>query len=152
MHINKFFSNIIFSLESILFPILFCSYALEKIFQLSMLYPHSVFCFNKIIKGTASIQDVTSISSFCTELILIFFNLLVAWGLISRRNIRYKSERLNEIAIPFIVTFFYLFFNYLPYLPKNLNFLFIPLGFLPWLSLIGALLAFIGYTISAIST
>lgn len=141
--INLMVSNSAVFIESVFFPAVFFFYACKSIFFVYISYPSIYKMFIKIKTQNFNIQDTIFISHTLSMVVLFAFNILVAWGLLVRKNLYHKPEGFLEIIVPVIGTFFYLFYNFIGYFPQEWNFILIPERLLLIFSVIGFLQLFL---------
>ncbi len=150
--INSIVSDLAIFIENVLFPIIFFYFAYENLLFVYTNYTLAFGIFTRIIWQDFDTQDLIFISDFLASAGLIFFDLLVAFGLLIRKNLYQKPEGIVEIFLPVIDTFFYLFYNLLPYLPGKWNFLLIPKNFFLSFCIFGSFMVISGVAISTVAT
>ena len=107
--------------------------------------------FNAFVQQKATIGHFINFNNLIFYFLMIFFNGIVAYGLISRENLKKSPDNLLEIIVPLFATFNLLFWNFIQYLPKEYNILIIPESVIPFTSIFGALLSTTGTVISILA-
>jgi protein-S-isoprenylcysteine O-methyltransferase Ste14 len=138
--------------ERYILPFLFAFYALNKSITVFRLSNEGLLALSNILTNKTDIKEITFFTFFLSEFILIFLNLLVMWGLLIRKKIYQPPQEFKDTFIPLLAIFFYLYYNFLPYIPQSLSLRLIPNSLLIYSSLAGATIALMGYIISAIAT
>jgi protein-S-isoprenylcysteine O-methyltransferase Ste14 len=139
--------------ETYLFPLLFSYYVYENWLALSEGYDFLVEIILRLRAGAAmTIQYLNFLSETLYRLLLIFFNLLIIWALLIRKDLRRRPEGWLEYLLPCAGTFSYLCYNILPYLPKGWNFMLAPPHTTSYLSLVGSVIGLCGLTVSCLGT
>ena len=106
-----------------------------------------------IFKSLSSLEvnQVPFISQMIVTAILAFVNTFVGFLLIIRKKPLQKPKGFLEIVIPTISTYFWITYNAIPYIPKELNFYLVPMNTLLFFSFTGSIIVIAGCVISAIA-
>jgi protein-S-isoprenylcysteine O-methyltransferase Ste14 len=104
-------------------------------------------------KSLASLQidQVPFVSQMIVTAILAFVNASVGFLLLIRKKPLQKPKGFLEIFIPTVSTYFWITYNAIPYIPKELNFYLVPMKALLFFSFSGSLIVLAGCIISAIA-
>jgi protein-S-isoprenylcysteine O-methyltransferase Ste14 len=108
--------------------------------------------FQELFKGIDNIRQISFLLDFNTRIISTLFNLVVLLTLIRRKKQAQSFENIKELAIPLATIFFYLAYNIIPLLPKNLDNYLLPPSAMPVVFSIGHFFIFSGLLIATIST
>ncbi len=137
--------------ETYIFTVCFVYYAIENLMfflRRSRIIPPIL---NAVAQGTASVNHLLNLNTLIFYFLMIFFNMIIVTGLISREDLKKSPDNLREIIIPLIATLNLLSFNLIRFLPAKGNLLVIPEGMIPLVSIIGALISTTGIIISILA-
>ncbi len=138
-------------IETYIFSACYFYYAISNLI-LFLKEPKALFhAFNAIFQKRSSVDQFLEFNTSFFLFLMIFFNALIALGLISRKNLKESPDNLQEIVIPLIATFHLLSFNVIQLLPPESNILIIPRHIIPLTSVIGALISTSGIVISMLA-
>lgn len=140
-------------LETYLFPIVFVYLAFKKFFVCYSEWPQMARAGQAIISGRANVEAVIVAADFLSGVIFIFFNLAVFWALVMRKNLLLQRPRgALEIYLPLLVTFFWMIYNAISFLPSRFDKTLLSGQALIWSALAGAIIGVVGWIISIIAT
>jgi len=138
--------------ESYLFPFLFGYYAFKSCRFLCLNYRIILEIVHRIRVGGVHLQYIGLISDILYSALLMLFNILIIWALLTRKNLYEKPEGFLELFLPLAGTFFYLSYNFLQYIPKKWNIVLVPQNSLLHLSAIGSFVSVGGLVIACLGT
>jgi isoprenylcysteine carboxyl methyltransferase (ICMT) family protein YpbQ len=101
--------------------------------------------------SSLAVDQVPFLSQMIVTAILAFVNATVGFLLIIREKPLQKPKGFLEIFIPTISTYFWITYNAIPYLPKEVNFYLVPMNTLLFFSFTGSIIVIAGCIISAIA-
>ena len=134
--------------ESYILPVLYLisicqliSYIWERRSSLGQVWEH-------VLRDPNDINHILFLSLIVAKFFFIILYFLTALGLIVRRNLKVEPEDWLEIIVPLVGTFFYLFYQLIPYLPDRYNAYILPAQIFYPAILIGTLLNIIGFIIA----
>ncbi|MDD5440143.1 MAG: methyltransferase [Candidatus Omnitrophica bacterium] len=143
-------SKIALFFEDYVFPVIFVFYIYIDV-TLIYLNRFSIWRdFSDMLMGVADINEIEYFLNFNICLVSIFFYLSTVLGLLIRKKTPQRFDHPHELWIPFVATFFYLFYNVLVFVPTEVNIYLAPVTLFPGLNILGLALILIGTLISAI--
>lgn len=113
-------------IESYIFSLIAFLLAYNNILKIISNWPNILNIFKSL--SSLRIDQVPFISQIIVIIILTFVNVFVWLLLIIRTPPLQKPERLPEIFIPIISTYFWITYNAVPYIPEKLNFYLVPMN------------------------
>ncbi len=134
---RKFFQHLTYALEHIIFPIVFLIFA--------------AMMASSLVDGIRATKtyDWISLSQHLRYVFLFFFNVLIAYFLyMTKSNTKVYPDRLSEVAVPIIATFWFFTYSLVELIPNDINHLFLPPQSLEFLIPIGVVINLIGHGIS----
>lgn len=142
-------AGIAYFIEFVIFPLIFVYFGIDNIFKLltNILIVKSFSYLN--LQNT---YHLTFIGYIVLYFVLIFFNLLVAYSLVLNKKVTSPPSKLSDIIIPFIATFWFLLYNFIPALNKSYNIILLNSPeFIIFLLPLGLILSLVGLSIAMIS-
>ncbi len=144
--------NLAIFIENYLFPFLFGYYAYKSCHFLYRNYDLTTEIIGLLRGGVFYLDYISHLSDIFYNMLLMFFNLLIVWALLIRKNLYQRPEGFLEYFLPLLGTFSYLSYSLLPYLPKKWNLILFPQSSLLYLSVIGSFISIVGLIISCLAT
>ncbi len=137
--------------ESYILPILFAGsiYSLLGFFVEN--YSAIPVIFRKIFFGELTHKYLVLASLVISKFFFVILYSLCLLGLLIHKPVESKPDRYRELIFPLVGTFFYLFYQWLKYVPESLNFYLIPQAWLLPSLIIGTVLTTIGFIISIVA-
>ncbi len=138
--------------ESVVFPLLFIYFA----FQHWQLFSANQASFgrslNAFFTGSHGAGDLMVIADGLRDFLFVGFNGVAAWGLVLRKKLVRRPESFSDIFYPFIGTFFYFAYDFLPHLPGRWNIVLVPKPWFFTCAIVGVIIANIGLVFSMVAT
>jgi len=139
---NNIIADTAINIETRIFPVLFFYFSLKHLYTL---YINAGNITHKLIGSTMpTVNYFIFLSDVLIVIVLIPFNLLIAYALVISRNLHQKPEGFLEFFVPLLATFWFLTYNLIPDLPAQNNFLVIPQSSLPLSISIGSICVLVG--------
>lgn len=138
-------------IETYVFSVYFVYYAAVSLIFVITKLDFIQYSLNLIFQGKASGTHFLALNTLIFHFLMIFFNLIIVYGLIIRKDLKKCPDNLQEIVIPFIATFNLLFLNLLRFIPEEGNVLLFPQQIIPFCSALGAMLSTSGIVVSILA-
>ena len=135
--------------ESYIFSLIAFSLSYNNIRKIVPNWTHILNIFKSL--SSLEVSQVPFVSQMIVTAILAFVNATVGFLLIIRKRPLQKPRGFFEIFIPTVSTYFWITYNAIPYIPKELNFYLVPLNALLFFSFTGSIIVIAGCVISAIA-
>ena len=136
-------------IESYVFSLIAFFFTYANIGKIIRNWPHIVNIFKTL--SSVKIDQVPFISEMIVTVFLAMVNAFIGFLLITRKKPLQKPKGFLEICVPILSTYFWLTYNIIPYIPKNINFYLVPINTLLLFSVIGSFIALSGYVINTIA-
>jgi len=139
-------------IESYLFPVLFLYFIYGK---MQFFFLHAAEfgpAAQKLLAGNWDLSVERLAIGASATFFIILLDMTIIYGLLVRQNLKRPPQGFQEVFVPLAGASFYLAYNFVEYLPKEMNALMIPERFLGVTTIIGTLFNICGALVSIIAS